>query len=571
MAKKYVPLAILMILVAFTVATILGQDGKTVVSAAAKAMGVENLKTIQLSGSGSTAGIGQNINPNTGWPTVYAKSYVRQIDLDAGASSAQLVRVQNGADTQQSQIIAANAPWDQKFDYWVTPYGFLKGAMANPVTLRTEAVNGANYKIVTFVLQNKYKVEGYISDANLVERVRTWVDNDVLGDMLVEGIYSDYKDFSGVKVPTFAIVRQGGFPTLILAVNDAKANVPVTIPAPPAPPAPAAVTVQSEKVADGVYYLRGGTHHSVLVEFSNYVAVIEAPQNEARSLAVIAEVQKLVPNKPIQYVINTHHHFDHSGGLRTYVDAGATIITNDINKDFYTKALATPRTLNPDRLQQSKKQAVIEVTGNKKTLTDGTRTLELDLIQNNPHNDGIMLAFLPKEKIVVEADLYNPPAANAPAPAANAPANPGALALLDNVEKLRLDFETILPLHGPGKMTRADLYAFVRKPVVPMAQILNPPAPPAAAAGAGGGRGGGRGGRGGGAAPAITIAPEDAPLQSMLEASCTSCHTLDRINNKKGDKDAWTTTVTRMMGKGASLSDSDAPRLIDFLVKTRGQ
>src|SRR5262249_13189199 len=162
---------------------------------------------------------------------------------------------------------------------------------------------------------------------------------------------------------------------------------------------------------------------------------------------------------------------------------------------------------------------------------------------NNPHNDGIMLAFLPKEKILVEADLYNPPAANAPAQAANAPVNPGALALLDNVEKLRLDFETILPLHGPGKVTRADLYAFVRKPVVPMAEILNPPAParPAAA--------GARGGRGGGAA-AIAVSPEDAPLQAMLESTCAACHTLDRVNNKKADKDAWTTTVTRMMGKG---------------------
>lgn len=425
--------------------------------------------------------------------------------------------------------------------------------------MRSEALNGTNYKVVTFALQTKYKIEGYINDGNLVERVRTWVDNDVLGDMLVESVYSDYKDFNGVKAPTFMIVKQGGFPTLLLGVTDVKTNVPVTIPPPPQP-ASAAVAVQTEKVADGVYYLRGGTHHSVLVEFSNYVAVIEAPQNEARSLAVIEEVKKLVPNKPIRYLINTHHHFDHSGGLRTYVDAGATIVTNDINKDFYEKAFASPRTLNPDRLEQSKKKAVIEVTGNKKVLTDGTRTLELHLIQNNPHNDGIMMAFLPKEKILVEADLYTPPAANAAAPAANAPVNPAALALLDNLERLRLDFDTILPLHGPGKVTRADLYAFVRKPIVPISEILNPPARAAAA-----------GARGGGRTAAVAVAPEDAPLQTMLESTCTACHTLDRVNNKKGDKDAWTTTVTRMIGKGAALSDQDAPRMIDFLSRTRGQ
>src|SRR5207253_1059388 len=106
-----------------------------------------------------------------------------------------------------------------------------------------------------------------------------------------------------------------------------------------------------------------------------------------------------IPNKPIKYLVNTHHHFDHSGGLRAYVDAGVTIITHDINKTFYEKALASPRTLNPDRLAQSKKKPIIETTKDKKELTDGTRTLELHHIVDNPHNDGILMAYLPKEKI----------------------------------------------------------------------------------------------------------------------------------------------------------------------------
>lgn len=101
------------------------------------------------------------------------------------------------------------------------------------------------------------------------------------------------------------------------------------------------------------------------------------------------------------------------------------------------------------------------------------------------------MAFLPKEKILVEADLYTPPAPNAPAPAANAPVNPNALALLTDLETLRLDFDTILPLHGPGKVTRADLYAFVRKPFILVSALPVPGAP-------GGGGQGGRGGAAGG-------------------------------------------------------------------------
>src|SRR5437899_4860673 len=98
-------------------------------------------------------------------------------------------------------------------------------------------------------------------------------------------------------------------------------------------------------LTDGVFYLRGGTHHSVAVEFADHVVVVEGPLNEQRSLAVIAEVNKLIANKPIRYLVNTHHHFDHSGGLRTYVDQGVTIITHAINKPFYDKSFTSQRQL----------------------------------------------------------------------------------------------------------------------------------------------------------------------------------------------------------------------------------
>ena len=559
MLKKYLAVCALLISIALVSVPIQGQDGNTVVAAAVKAMGAENLKTIQLTGSGSAAGIGQNLNPTAAWQTAPVKSYTRQIDLDALASNLRAIRVQNNADVPVNQVIPPNAAWSQQYDLWVTPYAFLKGAMANPATVRTGVLDGVKYNIVSFTLQNKYRVEGYINDQNMVERVRTWVDNDVLGDMLVEGLYSDYKDFGGVKVPTFEIVKQGGFPTLILVVSDAKGNVPVTIPSAPAQAAVPAVTVQTEKIADGVYYFKGGTHHSVLVEFTDHVTLIEAPLNEARSLALLAEIRKLYPNKPLTEVVNTHHHFDHSGGLRTLVDAGATVITQIANKEFYEKTFVAPHTLNPDRLEQSKKKATIVIVGDKKVMSDATRTLELYLIKNNAHNDGILMAFLPKEKVLVEADLYTPPAPNAPAPAANAPVNPNAIALLTNLETLRLDFDTILPLHGPGKATRADLYAFVRKPFIPVSALPVQGAPEGGA-----GRGGGRGG-------AAAATGPDAVVATLVNNVCASCHTIDRVNNKKADKDAWTETVARMKEKGADLTDAQVSLVTDYLARTHGR
>ena len=550
MLNKCAAVFALLLLLAAIPAMILAQDARTVLTNAAKAMGAENLRTIQFSGMGSNAGIGQNINPNTRWPLARVKTYSREMDFSATASHVQMVRVQNGADQTQNQYISPTSPWDSQFSFWLTPFGFIKGAMANNPTVKAETIDGMKFNVVTFTLENKYKVVGYINDQNIVERVRTWIDNDVLGDMLVEAAYSFYKDFGGVKFPTMIIEKQGGFPVLILAVSDVKPNATVTIQPQQTPAAPAGaiptVSVQTEKVGDGVFYLKGGTHHSVAVEFADHVVVIEGPLNEQRSLAVIAEVKKLIPNKPIRYVVNTHHHFDHSGGLRTYVAEGATIVTHETNKEFYQQAFSAPRTLNPDRLAQSQKKAVIETVGDKKVLTDGTRTLELHLIKGNPHNDGILMAFLPKEKILIEVDVFNPPnpaTANVTAGAAAAPINPNTVNIVDNVERLKLDFEKILPLHGTGAATRADLYTAVRKPVPDITAIQS-------------------------AKPAAPTGVE--PAKQILDVVCTACHNLDRVQNKNLPQTEWMTIVERMKGKGAELSDNDTSTLIDYLVKNYG-
>src|SRR5258708_35395151 len=96
----------------------------------------------------------------------------------------------------------------------------------------------------------------------------------------------------------------------------------------------------------------GSNANSVAVEFKDFIAVGEAPTSEARSSAVIAEIKKTIPNKPIRYVVVTHHHFDHSGGIRTYAAEGATVITDDHNKDYFQKVVLGPqsRALEPDRL-----------------------------------------------------------------------------------------------------------------------------------------------------------------------------------------------------------------------------
>ena len=430
------------------------QDAKSVLEATIKNMG--DIKSAQYSGTGAQFNLGQSVSPNDPWPRTELKSFTRTVDYDKLAMRNEAVGPNAPLTTQ---FLSGDKAWGQggtnitpaapaatterQLQLWLTPHGFLKGALANKAT----AKKSGKATLLTFTALGKYKVSGVISADNLVEKVEARLDNAVLGDMLVETTYSDYRDFGGFKFPAKMVQKQGGHPVFDLTVTEAKANVALdlTVPDTVRQATPTAVQVTSEKLADGVWYLAGGTHHSVAVEFADHVAVIEAPLNEDRSNAVIAEVKKLLPAKPIRYLINTHHHFDHSGGLRTYVAEGATIITHQSNKAFYETTFKSPHTLNPDRQWREKKKAKILAVGAKHVMSDSARAVELHLIQDNPHNTGIIMAWLPKERLLVEVDVYTPLPPNANPPANP---NPNMVNLYENIQRLNLDVNRIVPLHG---------------------------------------------------------------------------------------------------------------------------
>ena len=257
---------------------------------------------------------------------------------------------------------------ERMLQIYLTPHGFLRGALANNAT--TRAVDGGTE--VTYTLQGKYKITGLINTLDEVEKVSTIIDNPVLGDMPLEVTYSNYtKTDADTLFPVRVVQRTGGHVSLDLWVSsvltnpDANSvfadprNAAVTVTAVdlrvPAAARNATIpepVVNAEKIGDGIYYLTGGSHHSVAIEMRDHVILVEAPQNEARSVAVIAKVKEIIPNKPIKYVVNTHVHFDRSGGLRTLVNEGATVVTQRANRDFYQTAWTQPRTLNPDLLAQ---------------------------------------------------------------------------------------------------------------------------------------------------------------------------------------------------------------------------
>ena len=207
-------------------------------------------------------------------------------------------------------------------------------------------------------------------------------------------------------------------------------------------PAPSMSAIEITELAPGLLLFGGGSHNSVIVEQPAGVVVIEAPLGEQRSEAVLAKIRERFPGKRISAVINTHAHFDHAGGLRTYVDAGVPVITHERNAQYYAQAWAAPRTLNPDRLAKSKRKPKLRPFTGKLLLEDGLHPIEVHEIAGSGHNDAFAMIFLPKAGLLVEADAWTP--------AATRPATPSPLwvNLHENIQRLGLGVQRIAPLHG---------------------------------------------------------------------------------------------------------------------------
>ena len=481
MLRQFAVAVALMTVVSLPSGKLVAQDAKAVIAAASKAMGADGLNSITYSGSAANGNFGQSKTIAGPLAVTAITNYTRAIDLTQPASRATgptMPPAIPGAPPPQpgtfnQNITPTNTAWTQQLEIWVTPWGFLKGAAANNATVRSQKVRGKTYNVVSWTPAQKapsgqaYRLNGYIDDQNMVERVETWVEHPVLGDLLVETSYSDYKDFGGLKVPTKIVQKRAEMTTFEATITgrdrestqhqgtaDASAasrrRAGATAAAAPAP------ALASEKMAEGVYRITGG-YVALAVEFKDHVVVLEGGQNEARGLAVIAEARKAIPNKPIKYVVNTHAHFDHASGLAPFAAEGIEIITHANNKSFLEKALSGPRTLVGDTLGKSGKKPKLDSVGDKKVLKDDTHTIELYHIKDLAHSDGMLVAYLPKEKILFTGDFNIPAAGQPPAPA--------IATLVQNVERLKLDFEGHVLVHAPNPdrpLTRADLMTLAK-------------------------------------------------------------------------------------------------------------
>ncbi len=483
--------------------TAAAQDAKPVVAAAQKALG--DPKSITYSGSAKDVAFQQcganataMVCQGTHDPMRPITNYVRVIDLtepvsrhtgattNIGAGGSTTVAPGTFFQQVTPQQADLSQPWASSLELYITPWGFLKGAAENNASVSRRRVEGTNYTVLTWSPAVKapsgknYVINGYVAANNIVERVETWVGDNIMGDMHIVATYTGWKDFGGVTAPSKIVQTRGGWPFFEVNVTAAQANPAdlATLAPPPAgrgggpdaavrrplavarggPPAPPALTVTSEKLGDGVFRFTtgAGSYDTIVVDFRDHIMMLEAGQNEARALAYIAEAKKLIPNKPIRYIMNSHAHADHTGGLPAMVAEGATIITHKNNETFFDRALNTPRTLLNDRLATNPRKAKIESVSDKKVYSDGTRRVEMYHIYPAPHSNGMMVAYFPQEKVLFQGDFS--------LPAAGQPANDHIRALVPALEKLNLDFERYINVHAPAApQTKAELWKAVGK------------------------------------------------------------------------------------------------------------
>jgi glyoxylase-like metal-dependent hydrolase (beta-lactamase superfamily II) len=493
---------------AFAVAPSAQQAGA--LQTATTTLGTASIRTLQFTASGGAFSLGQNYTPADAWPKVTIKSYTAVFNYEQASMRVDLVREMGAAmprgggapffgEQRQTQIVSGGFAWNQQpapppaptergrisvqeaatftgtqvvpappvnqaaaaaqvermLMVWTTPQGFVRAATANNATTKSGRNNTTD---VSFTLPSGQKMAGVLNAQGQVEKVQTWIYQSIVGDMLVETTYSGYKDFGGVTFPSRLVQTQDGFPTLDLTIDAVTANPMVNLPVPANvmnAPAPAAPTVASEKLGDGLFYLTGGTHHSLAVEMRDHIVVVDLPNNQARALAVLAKAKEVIPNKPVRFVVTSHHHWDHLGGIREAFAEGATVVTHESNKKFLERVAKTPHTLSPDRQTTAKGKAKIQAVKDKAVLTDGTRVIEIHLLTGYEHTGDMLVVYLPKEKVLAEPDAFTPPAQAGGALVRTAV--PYAKALADNIARLKLDVAVIAPFHGNRKSDVAEL------------------------------------------------------------------------------------------------------------------
>lgn len=457
-------------------------DAASLIARAEQALGGATANTLSVTARGSGSTFGQAFQPANPWPALNYSVLARSMNFETGAMREEFGRsraeatgggavpllgqgeqravalVREGFAWNQAGSNAAPAPLAvaaRQHDLWLgTPHGALKAARKFNATSGTRSADGKTLHTLSFTVPGAFAATLVLDENHTVSRIESTQPHPVLGDTAVVTTFSDYRDIGGaLRFPMRMRQSMGNFEVFDVTASQVTVGTPVDI-AVPDNVRGFRETATSTQVAEGVWFLAGGSHNSVAIEMANEIVLVEAPLYDGRTLAVFNVANALVPGKKVGTVINSHHHFDHAGGLRAAVGEGATLLVSGPAKPYLERVLANPNRIAPDHMAKSgKSPRIVGYTG-KHVISDGRRTIEVHEIQGSVHAQGFNLVWMPKERLLVQADAYTPGPPNSPPPPVP---NANNVNLVQNIERLGFDVDRILPLHSR---------------VVPMAELL---------------------------------------------------------------------------------------------------
>jgi glyoxylase-like metal-dependent hydrolase (beta-lactamase superfamily II) len=426
---------------------------------------IETARTLTLEGEGVNYNLGQDMQPEAATQQFAVTNYTRHIDLAGGRQRVEQTRTPKFSYFQgpqpQTQIlgldgtvafnvnaqgqpsrIAALAETDRLHELYHHPLMLLRATLDPGTTVtNVRAVGTARQADIATGVGAQLTLTVDAAGRPLSISSKTHHAN--LGDVVVTTAFAAYDNVNGLNLPTQFTTNVDDFTTATLKITRQTIDAPLGDLAAPAAvagprPAAAAISVKPEPVAKGVWLMGGGSHHSALIEFSDHLMLVDAPQSEARTLAVIAQAKRTVPNKPLTQLVVTHHHFDHTAGLRAAIAEGMNVITHAGNGEWVERMAKRPHTIQPDTLAKNATRLVVETVEDEKAYTEPSMTVQLFHVAGNPHSDTMLMAYIPRERLLIQVDAFSP-GAGPHLYAAN---------LLENIQKRNLRVDRIVPLHG---------------------------------------------------------------------------------------------------------------------------
>ena len=446
-------------------------EQQIVADSAAALGGAERLqavRTLVQEGEGVHYYLGQDVRPNASGQTFKVSEYRRTIDVGSRRARTELTRTpaflyfQGQHPQKQVQGVDGDVGYnvgvkgnatrvndtvarERQLEFYHHPVTLLRAALAPGATV-TDPRQEGQHRTVQVGVAGNYRFALTVDDRGLPVRITSPMPHPNLGDVLLVTEFADYRDVNGLMLPARIATKIDDFTTAEITLSGQRLDETVDVAAPAAaasaqPARTPEPVVVPEEIAPGVWRLAGQSHHSALIEFQDYLLLIDAPQSEARAQAVIAKARELRPGKPLTTLVTTHHHFDHTGGVRAAIAEGLTVITQEGNREFFEEIARRRHTIVPDALAKAPRDLRLETVRDERVIEDASRRLVLYHVPGHQHSETMLVGYLPRERVLIEVDTFIP----------NVPSNPyivgSALTMVEQVKKRNLRVDRIVPLH----------------------------------------------------------------------------------------------------------------------------